>query len=98
MGQKIEITRSVTIGDVVVFDTDRTFSGQDGERYQSAGEAEAGTTYPAALAGRLFAVDAAVCSVYVTSNIVTIEREGGWDDGAVDQSGSIISDFFLFYE
>lgn len=97
MGQKIEIASSVTIGDVAVFDTDRSLTGQDGERYRSDGEAEARSTVPAGLARRLFSADQAVRSVYVTSNIVTIERDGGWDDTTLDQTGALISNLFLFY-
>jgi hypothetical protein len=97
VGQKIEITSAVTIGDVAVYDTDRSLSGQDGERYRSAAEAETGTTIPADLSRRLFANDEAVISVYVTSNVVTVERTGGWDGDALDSTGSVITDFFLFY-
>lgn len=98
MGQKIEITSSVTIGDVAVFDTDRSLGGQDGERYRSVDEAAAGTTYPAALAKKLLSADDAVKSVYVNSNVVSVEKAGGWDAGALDRAGALIGDFFLFYD
>lgn len=97
MGQKIEISSSVTLGDVAVFDTDRSLSGQDGERYRSAEEAASGNTYPAGLAGRLFADVSAVKSVYVTSNLLTIEREGGWDDDTIAEASAVIGGFFAFY-
>lgn len=97
MGQKIEITSAVTIGDVAVFDTDRTLGGQDGERYKSVDETEAKTTYPAGVAKHLFSADEAVRSVYVTSNVVTVDRDGGWDEAALDEAGELISNFFLFY-
>ena len=97
MGQKIEITSSITIGDVAVFDTDRTLGGQDGERFRSVDEAEAGTTYPAGVAKTLLTADAGVKSVYVNSNVVSVERAGGWDDDALDQAGKLIRDFFSFY-
>ena len=97
MGQKIEISSSVTLGDVAVFDTDRSLSGQDGERYRSVDEAESGNTYPAGLAKRLFSEVEGVRSVYVTSNLVTVEREDGWDDGSLEQASSVIGGFFAFY-
>jgi hypothetical protein len=98
LGQKIEITSSVTIGDVAVFDTDRTLGGQDGERFRSVDEASAGTTYPAALATTLLSDDEDAKSVYVNSNVVSVERAGGWDAGSLEQTGSLISNFFLFYD
>lgn len=97
MGQKIEISSSVTLGDVAVFDTDRSLSGQDGERYRSVDEAANGSTYPAGLAGRLFADVDGVTSVYVTSNLVTIERAGGWDEERLDRAASVIREFFAYY-
>jgi hypothetical protein len=97
VGQKIEISNSVTLGDVAVFDTDRSLSGQDGERYRSVDEAANGSTYPAGLAGRLFADVDGVKSVYVTSNLVTIERAGGWDDDSLERASSVISGFFAYY-
>ncbi|HSR44657.1 MAG TPA: hypothetical protein VLT15_05410 [Acidimicrobiia bacterium] len=97
MGQKIEIASSTTIGDVAVFDTDRTLSGQDGERYRSLDETEGRTTYPAGVARAILSGDGAVQSVYITSNVVTIERRGGWDEESITEAGRLISDFFLFY-
>jgi len=97
LGQKIEILSSVTIGDVAVFDTDRTLGGQDGERFRSVDDAEAGTTYPAGVAKTLLTADAGVKSVYINSNVVSVERAGGWDAETLDQTGKLISDFFLFY-
>jgi len=97
LGQKIEITSAVTVGDVAVFDTDRTLGGQDGERYRSVDETEAKTTYPAGVAKRLLSADGAVRSVYVTSNVVSVDREGGWDETALNEAGDLISNFFLFY-
>ena len=97
MGQKIEITSSSVLGDVAVFDTDRSLGGQDGDRFRSVEEAGEATTLPADLAGRIFSSDAAVQSVYVTSNVVTVERGDGWDETAVEATGAVISEFFLFY-
>ncbi len=97
MGQKIEISSAETIGDVAIFDTDRSLSGQDGERYRSAADATASSTLPARLAVRLFDADEALRSVYVTSNVVSVERAGGWDEGALEETGTLLSEFFAFY-
>ena len=97
MGQRIEITSSVTLGNVAVFDTDRTLGGQDGDRFTAADQAESAETVPADLARRLFAADENIQSVYVTSNLVTVERGTGWDDEAIDDASTLIAELFLFY-
>lgn len=97
MGQKIEITSAVTLGNVAVFDTDRTLGGQDGDRFRSADEAETLTTVPADLARRLFAADEKTQSVFITSNLVTVERATGWDEDAIKVAGDVIAELFLFY-
>lgn len=96
MGQKIEVVATSVIGAVAVFDTDRSLSGQDGERYRSAEAAADGTTFPAELAGRLFELSG-ISSVYVTSNVVSVERDGGWSEDDLTAVSQVISDFFLFY-
>lgn len=97
MGQKIEISSAVTIGDVAVFDTDRSLSGQDGERFRSAAEAAEKSTFPARLAARLFDAGDEVQSVYVTSNVISVERSGGWDAHDLEETGTLIREFLLFY-
>jgi hypothetical protein len=96
MGQPIQVD-ATRLDDVVVFDTDRSITGQDGAGFGSAAEAEASGTLPAELAGRLFAADGSVNHVFVASNQVVVRRSGGWSDGDVDAASRVISDFFLFY-
>ena len=96
MGQRIEVSSTV-VGESVVFDTDRSITGQDGIFYSSADEAEAGEAFPDQLAQRLFAADEATTSIFVASNTVTVTRSGGWDDGTVAAASGVVSDFFVFY-
>ena len=97
MGQRIEVSRSTIVGESVVFDTDRSVTGQDGAFYSSADEAAAGDAFPDQLAQRLFGADEAVTSVFVASNTVTVTRSGGWDDGTVAAAADVVSEFFVFY-
>ena len=96
MGQRIEVTATV-IDDVLVLDTDRTLTGQDGAAYQSSDAASADRTFPGLLAARVFEADDAVAAMFVASNAVVVRREGGWNDGCVAATTGILSDFFLFY-
>ena len=63
MGQHITVSAPSVIGDIAVFDTDRSLSGQDGIGFTSADEATATDTFPGRLAARLFAADPAVSCV-----------------------------------
>ena len=95
MGQRIVLRTSTVIGDVAVFDTDRTISGQDGESFTSAEAARNGISFSARLAERLFESDDAIDSVFVQSNAVTIRRAAGW--ASTDEAGGVIEGFFEFY-
>jgi hypothetical protein len=97
MGQPISVSAR-TIDDVVVFDTDRSITGQDGAAFASAEEAGARPGwFPAELAARLFAADGAVDHVFVASNQVVVRRRGGWSDDDRDGAAAIVSGFFLHY-
>lgn len=97
MGQTIEINSARRIGDVLVIDTDRSLTGQDGESYLRGVTSEA-TTFPAGLATRLFEADPSVEGVYVLSNVVSVRRRGGWDDPSATTSTDAVARFFRFYE
>ena len=96
MGQAIEVEASA-IGDIAVFDTDRTISGQDGQQFSNSSEANDSETFPGRLAHKLFEADGALGSVFAASNAITVQREGGWDASSLATTTSIIEDFFLFY-
>lgn len=96
MGQTITVETRV-VGDVAIFDTNRSLTGQDGAGYGSADEAATGEDFPAELARRLFAKDESVSHVWVQSNAATVRRNGGWPAGALAAASGVISDFFVFY-
>ncbi len=96
MGQPITVQGQV-VGDVALYDTDRSITGQDGGGFASLEEAESGLGYGARLAERLFTADEAISHVFVQSNSVSVQRSGGWPQDAVDASGDVISRFFVFY-
>ena len=97
MGQRIEVLGSTVVGDSIVFDTDRSITGQDGVVYETAEQAGAGDAFPDVLAQRLFASDDGVASVFVASNTVTVTRTGGWDAATVAAASGVVADFFVFY-
>lgn len=95
MGQRIVLRAKAVIGDVALFDTDRTFGGQDGESFGSAAEAREAISFSGRLAERIFDADPSVTNVFVQSNQVSVARDGGWDDtGGI---GSVIEQFFIHY-
>lgn len=85
------------MGDVAVFDTDRSITGQDGQTFDSLERAKAADDFAGSLAVHLFSADDAVGHVFAASNAVTVQRAGGWDDAALQAASTIIEDFFLFY-
>ena len=95
MGQSIK-SEAVVVGDIVLFDSDRTLTGQDGQGFSRAPERT--DTPPAGLARRLFEMDPAIDYVFVLSNQVTIRRSGGWNEEDVEAVGAVIRDSFVFYE
>lgn len=97
MGQRIELRTTTVLGEVALYDTDRSITGQDGTAYTSVEEASAGDDFPDRLAAEIFGADEAVAHVFIASNQVSIRRDGGWGGGAADHTGAVISDFFVFY-
>lgn len=98
MGKPIAIHDTTVIGDVAVIDTDRSITGQDGSGFATPGEAAAGGTLPAALAGRLFQDVAGLDGVFAASSQVVLRRSGGWDDDSLEKARRIITGFFVFYD
>jgi hypothetical protein len=96
VGQPITVEKQA-LGDIALFDTNRSITGQDGAGYDSAEAAAAAPGYPAELAGRLFGADDAISHVFVLSNGVSVKRAGGWDDVALGGSAAVIEEFFVFY-
>ena len=96
MGQLIEVDHLV-LGDVALFDTDRSFSGQEGETYPDEATASASSTVPAKVAAELFAAVPSLLSVYVFSNTVSVSRTGGWSPDHLRTAGEIIRNSLVHY-
>ena len=91
MGQRIEVTPSV-VDDILVLDTDRSITGQDGTEYPSRESAESDDRFPGQLQN-----DGFVEHVFVASNAVVVKRSAGWEEDTVENAARVVSDFFLFY-
>ena len=94
MGQNVEIRDITTVGDVLLIDTDRSFTGQDGEAI-SPGETREGV--PGVLASRLFGLGLGIDHVYVLQNQVTVRRPIGWDEATRDQVADVTRYFLRYY-
>ncbi|MCI0545253.1 MAG: hypothetical protein L0Z49_12560 [Actinobacteria bacterium] len=95
MGQDVVIRDVVTVGDVIVIDTDRSFTGQDGE----VNTPESGSDgIPAMLADRLFSLGLGVDHVFVQQNLVTVRRPGGWDEDTAERVAEVTATFLRFYD
>ncbi|HSM44006.1 MAG TPA: hypothetical protein VK969_03205 [Acidimicrobiia bacterium] len=94
MGQDVVIKDTVTMGDVLMVDTDRSFTGQDGHVITLESER---LGVPGKLADGLFALDLGIDYVYVLQNSVTVRRDGGWDDDAAAKVAEVTGSFLRFY-
>jgi hypothetical protein len=94
MGQAVVINNAVVMGDLLLVDTDRSFTGQDGV---AATRDEPGVAVPGKVAARLFELDAAIDHVFVLQNSVTVRRRSGWDEQAKSGALAAIEGFLLFY-
>jgi len=94
MGQNVDIKGTVTMGDVLVVDTDRSFTGQDGHVIAPGEPAEG---VPGRLAERLFALDPGIDHVYVLQNTVTVRRRGGWDEQSAGAVVEVTGTFLRHY-
>jgi ferredoxin--NADP+ reductase len=94
MGQLIEVEAS-PMGQVALFSTDRSITGQDGV---TVGRGESlGGDPPHDLARRLFDADDAIDHVHVLSNTVSVRRSQSWDDMTVDRARDVIANLFIHY-
>lgn len=95
MGQEITV-RVTDIGDVVVFDLDRSLTGQDGSAYIRPPHV-ADTGPPAELARRLFTFDQNIESVFVLSNAVSVKAPG-WGETEIEGAAQIVRTLFIYHE
>ena len=94
MGQAVVVNKAVEMGELLIIDTDRSFTGQDGV---AVTRADPGEAVPGRLSGRLFALDSGIDHVYVLQNTVTVRRRGGWDEASRDEVITVVEGFLLFY-
>lgn len=94
MGQDVVIKDTVTMGDVLVIDTDRSFTGQDGHTITLASERHG---VPGRLADSLFALDLGIDYLFVLQNTVTVRRKGGWDEDSAGLVTDVTGSFLRFY-
>lgn len=97
MGQQIEIESSQAVDDSIILSTNRSLTGTKGEGYANAADASASGTFAGGLASDLFESDEALSRVYIESNVVVLQRNGGWADDVRSATESVIEEFFLFY-
>jgi hypothetical protein len=94
MGQDVVIKETVTMGDVLVVDTDRSFTGQDGHTITLDSPRHG---VPGRLADRLFALDLEIDYVFVLQNTVAIRRPGGWDEETAGVVTDVTASFLRYY-
>lgn len=97
MGQTIEIKSVKPIDRVLVIDTDRSLSGQDGEAFTGRKLAAQDDTFPAKLAVRLFESDEEIDYIFVQSNTVSVRRLSDWDDASQEAAARVVAEFFRVY-
>lgn len=97
MGQSIVVEDHIVNGDVVMFSTDRSITGQDGVAFRSVDAARESDIFPGTLAERIFEADGGVDHVFVASNQVVVRRTSGWEDQTVAEISQVITDLFRFY-
>ena len=96
MGQLIEVDHLV-LGDVALFDTDRSLSGQEGESYADPETAGSSGTFPGLVAAALLAEIPSIESVYVFSNTVSVKKSGGWSLQSAETAARIIRNSLVHY-
>lgn len=94
MGQDIDIKRVSSLDQVLVIDTDRSLTGQDGVSITPSSDRHG---VPAVLAERLFALDVGIDYVYVLQNTVTVRRPEGWDEDTAGAVEDVTRSFLRFY-
>jgi hypothetical protein len=97
VGQQIEIKSSVVLGNMLVIDTNRTLTGQNGEAYASLDDA-VGPTLPAELAGSLFSSLGDVDHVFTASNSISVRAKQAWSEPDVAIANATVRNFFTYWD
>ena len=95
MGQKIEV-KTTSFNKNIIFDLNRSLSGQDGITYHNIAEASLHEEVGAQLAMKLFKYSQDIESIFIQSNIVTVNFDKNLGIG-IEEFSKQIEDFFLFY-
>jgi hypothetical protein len=94
MGQTVVVNNVVEMGDLLLIDTDRSFTGQDGVALTRD---HPGDAVPGLLAKGLFDLDPAIDHIHVLQNSLTVRRTAGWDEESRAAVLSVVESFLLFY-
>ena len=94
MGQTIEV-KATELGEVAIFDLDRSLTGQDARIFTGSPE---GDTPPRTLARRLWRRVEEIESVHMLSNTVTVHRRSPWSPDTLDAARDVIANLFVHYE
>ena len=93
MGQRIEVA-ATPMGEVALFSTDRSITGQDGLEFDSRPELD---DPPSTLGRRLFDQIEGVDHVYILSNMATVRRSTVWDENTLEEAAEVIAELFVHY-
>ena len=95
MGQKIEL-KTTSFNKNIIFDLNRSLSGQDGITYHNIADASLHEEVSAQLALKLVQFSEDIDSIFIQSNIVTVNFDKNMGTG-VEEFSKQIENFFLFY-
>ena len=95
MGQKIEL-KTTSFNKNIIFDLNRSLSGQDAITYHIIADASLHEELSAQLALKLFKFSEDIESIFIQSNIVTVNFDKNMGTG-VEEFSKQIENFFLFY-
>jgi hypothetical protein len=95
MGQKIEL-KTTSFNKNIIFDLNRSLSGQDGITYHNIADASLHEEVSAQLALKLFQFSEDIDSIFIQSNVVTVNFDKNMGTG-VEEFSKQIENFFLFY-
>ena len=95
MGLKIEL-KTTSFNKNIIFDLNRSLSGQDGITYHNIADASLHEEVSAQLALKLFQFSEDIDSIFIQSNIVTVNFDKNMGTG-VEEFSKQIENFFLFY-
>ena len=98
MGQAIQIKGASTIGEVTVFELNRSLTGQAGESYDGPESAELVNTLPGVLARRLFGAIPTVDHVYAAGSLVSVRDSAAWASDAREKVEYELRNFFTHWD